>query len=289
MNQEKKDNKVKYFIIFIGVCVLATCGLAIYYMFFMNRTEEKELPKTSPKPTVTEEKEEKDVGTPIDINNEVVTSFMKTFQILDEHTVSKYYFHKGLSYNRNSVPNDVKISLAILSLSKEGKYPLEGLRRTFKISGSEIKQKVQKIFGEDVSFQHQTVGNNSGCDFDSLTYDMNSDSYTLKESGGCGGTLIPYIISRVTSATEYKNHLEIVEKAGFVEPLSLPNGDIAFNLYNNASKEKTIVSKESSNEVDAKAIDNSIYNKYQNQFDTYVYTFKKDKAGNYYFDSINRK
>lgn len=291
MNQEKKDNKVKYFMIFIGLCVLATCGLAIYYMFFMNHVDEKDTSKSSPKPTVTETKEEQEIGTPMDVNDVLVSTLLKPFEILDgplgEHL---FYFHKGLSYDRNVIPSDVKVYLAISNIIREGKYANLGYKQTTTVPGSEIKQKVQQMFGEDTTFQHVSIINHSACGYESLEYVETTGNYVLTGTDGCGGIMHPFIISRVVSATKFQNHIEIVEKAGLVQPRTSQDGHQGHDVYNNGAKEKLIISNEAYDyNLSAEALNQGIYERYQNQFDTYVYTFKKDKSGNYYFDSINRK
>ena len=277
----ENKNWMKYLIIFIGVCVLFTCGYVVYSTYSSGKNlEQKEETNETVKTENSEQKEDNktDVGVEIDANSTIVTTVMSNFEPFFNMAVGRTYqnyFHKGNSYTNDSLGSDVKTVLAIYPFMRDKTYTVSSDGKKALISGADVRSNVQKIFGKNSKYENTSL-NGGYCTYADGTYIAQSDQYQMVIPNRCGGTGGYYIINKVEKATEYSDRLEIVEKSGVLE--------LDGKLYNNINKQKLIASNLETTNMPQEYKD-KIYQQYKDQFDSYTYVFKKDN-GNYYFDSI---
>ena len=119
---------MKYFIIFIGVCVLLTCGYLVYSIYETGKNSvSKEETNATVKTENIEQKEDNktDVGVKIDVNSTIITTVMSNFAPFFTYGVSgkyHFYFHKENLYTNDSLGSDVKTFLAIYPFMKNKAY-----------------------------------------------------------------------------------------------------------------------------------------------------------------------
>lgn len=148
-----------------------------------------------------------------------------------------------------------------------------------KISQKDIENNIEKIFGKEVNYKHETVYVlfDSYCMF---RYNSEKNLYTL--DGGCGGNAYEFFYRKITDTEETDKELFIYEKSIYVYDDWVGEGvDSHITIYNNIV-DKNVIEKfnQDSNEQLNITLDD-----YLNEASTYKYVFEKNN-GNYIFKGI---
>lgn len=254
----------KFSIILCILLVMSVCGFCIYYQI-------ENHDKNNVKNPETQKIEEK-----IDTNSDIVTISMNKFSILNDTFVAGNmfgYLYRKNNYTVDNIDNDVKLMLGTEQLYlkddnfKYGNFPVVKTK-------SEMQNEIQKIFGNDVTYSDSNI--NLNCKTLG-TYDNTNQTYTFTESDGCGGTLTPYIETKIIEAIKYDDKLEIIEKMAYVDYTEKDN-ELITNVHKNENDLNVIGNLKENDDI---------FTLYNDKLDSYKYTFKY-KNGNYYFESIKK-
>ena len=277
-NKSSKGSMIGFIISII--LIIALSGYIIYDKFISNTKQEENIQEDN----IANQKEENEVSREnIDITGQRVTNLMNITDATNNIFVGDFfgYFYNSDVYKFSDMSDSDKLSLAWFAY--ENLYSSIELENTnvtdVSISEDKVNQIVKTIFGPDntynmVNFYAPACGV-------LLTYDENSNKFN-GPSGVCGGVgWPPKYLTDVVEAYKENDEIIIFQKVLYVEYKAKGNNyDIAYaDIYNNASKEKTIQTDIEENEFD------NIKTNYIDNGDTYKFTFKKQSDGNYYFYS----
>ena len=203
----------------------------------------------------------------LDINSEKVQSLYEMVTPVEEATVLKKLYEKSGVFE-----NQYILSVAINNYLNEQNNFIET------ISQDIVEEYIYKIFGDDISFEHEKVYVFSG---DYCGFDYNEELHQYKSLHGCGGNMNEKFYRKITSATEDDDKIIILEKSLYV----YYNFDFEISniiIYNNIIDKKIIseYNLDSSNELSIDIED------YIDSASTYQYVFKK-VDDRYIFESFN--
>lgn len=256
-----------FLVLLLIVVILGGTGYGVYHEIQNYRKEHW----TAPNP-VEDEKEEVENMSITDPQVESLLAYVNSFH--DAWIGKEYfgYFYQEDAYTMDTIPNQVKLALAIQSLHQKGNE-----NNQFTFTEQEIEEALHRIFGPSITFQHETVVG-SGCGFSEAVYDAEQKTYT-QEIDGCGGIGVPFIISTVESAKKYSDRLEIVQKIAYVDYKT--EGDALIAQVHQTPTDSNILGTFHTEELDLQ----DIFLKYN--LNAYQYTYKYDQ-GNYYLTAIKR-
>lgn len=203
----------------------------------------------------------------LDINSEKVQSLYEMVTPVEEATVLKKLYEKSGVFE-----NQYILSVAINNYLNEQNNFIET------ISQDIVEEYIYKIFGDDISFEHEKVYVFSG---DYCGFDYNEELHQYESLHGCGGNMNEKFYRKITSATEDDDKIIILEKSLYV----YYNFDFEISniiIYNNIIDKKIIseYNLDSSNELSIDIED------YIDSASTYQYVFKK-VDDRYIFESFN--
>jgi len=174
------------------------------------------------------------------------------------------YKSKGIL--AKDLSNEYKVSAGLLQLEDDSST------KDSTVSVEQFKKYMIEVFGSNVSYTDEDVKHPCG----PHGYDATIKAYTVQDYG-CGGTMLPGYSTSVISVKELDDSIEVTEKAILITP------------YLDGDKFYSKVTKPYSGEVIVDKIDGGQkvgVSNYLDKADTYIYTFKKDTDGHYYFYSI---
>lgn len=130
-----------------------------------------------------------------------------------------------------------------------------------KITKSELEKVLYRLFGENYSID----------DFsDPSNYFKYNETEAVYEFGGCGGdTSVLYLHTKLIKAEKKDNYIYLYEKIG------IEVGPTDSYLSNNIENNKT-----------EKPLNGKSIWEYEEDLSTFMYTFKKDKNGEYHLESM---
>lgn len=203
----------------------------------------------------------------LDINSEKVQSLYEMVTPVEEATVLKKLYEKSGVFE-----NQYILSVAINNYLNEQNNFIET------ISQDIVEEYIYKIFGDDISFEHEKVYVFSG---DYCGFDYNEELHQYESLHGCGGNMNEKFYRKITSATEDDDKIIILEKSLYV----YYNFDFEISniiIYNNIIDKKIIseYNLDSSNELSVDIED------YIGRASIYQYVFKK-VDDHYIFESFN--
>ena len=203
----------------------------------------------------------------LDINSEKVQSLYEMVTPVEEATVLKKLYEKSGVFE-----NQYILSVAINNYLNEQNNFIET------ISQDIVEEYIYKIFGDDISFEHEKVYVFSG---DYCGFDYNEELHQYESLHGCGGNMNEKFYRKITSATEDDDKIIILEKSLYVYyDFDYEISNII--IYNNIIDKKIIseYNLDSSNELSIDIED------YIDSASTYQYVFKK-VDDRYIFESFN--
>lgn len=205
----------------------------------------------------------------IDVNSDLVKSlYEKVNPSNDGDILTEFYGHPG------ELQNSYILITAIKMYIDEQK-----VKTVEEISQKDIENNIEKIFGKDVNYKHDTVY----VKFDSycmFRYNSDKNIYTL--DGGCGGNTYEFFYRKITDAEETDKELFIYEKSIFVYDDWVGEGvDSHITIYNNIV-DKNVIKKFDQDPTEQYSIS---LDDYLNEASTYKYIFEKNND-NYIFKGI---
>ena len=203
----------------------------------------------------------------LDINSEKVQSLYEMVTPVEEATVLKKLYEKPDVFD-----NQYILSVAINNYLNEQNNFIET------ISQDIVEEYIYKIFGDDISFEHEKVYVFSG---DYCGFDYNEELHQYESLHGCGGNMNEKFYRKITSATEDDDKIIILEKSLYVYyDFDYEISNII--IYNNIIDKKIIseYNLDSSNELSVDIED------YIGRASIYQYVFKK-VDDHYIFESFN--
>lgn len=282
---EFMNKKIPWFNILIVVFLITLIGLLIYNVIIV-----KESKQTNENPNQTEQKEEQkndvekeDLGEELSLSDNRVIGLMEPFVVMNDSLNTHYfgYFYEKEKNEISSIPDDVKIAIAMYSMKSELEEQIKsapvGESADIIVPAQRLETEMKKIYG-NISYNHVSL-KQGGCGYSSFTYDGQKNLYTQPEPA-CGGTLLPTYLTKVTSATLYKDRLEIIQAIAY-QAFEVTNQAPVAILYNNKTEMKKIHTFDLNEEI---KIDNHI-----DQSMKYKFTFKRNSDGTFSFVSANRK
>lgn len=205
----------------------------------------------------------------LDINSDLVKDLYGKVNPSEDGTVlTEFYGHPKELQNSYILTTAIK-----MYIDEQNGKTVE------KISQKDIENNIEKIFGKDVNYKHDTVFVmfDSYCMF---RYNSDKNIYTL--DGGCGGNAYEFFYRKITEIEETDKELFIYEKSIYVYDDWVGEGvDSHITIYNNIV-DKNVIEKfnQDSNEQLNITLDD-----YLNEASTYKYVFEKNN-GNYIFKGI---
>ena len=203
----------------------------------------------------------------LDINSEKVQSLYEMVTPVEEATVLKKLYEKSGVFE-----NQYILSVAINNYLNEQNNFIET------ISQDIVEEYIYKIFGDDISFEHEKVYVFSG---DYCGFDYNEELHQYKSLHGCGGNMNEKFYRKIINATEEDGKIIILEKSLYVYyDFDYEISNII--IYNNIIDKKIIseYNLDSSNELSVDIED------YIGRASIYQYVFKK-VDDHYIFESFN--
>lgn len=205
----------------------------------------------------------------LDINSDLVETLYEMVNPSEDGTIlTEFYGHP------KELQNSYILTAAIKMYIDE-----QNGKTVEKISQKDIENNIEKIFGKEVNYKHETVYVlfDSYCMF---RYNSEKNLYTL--DGGCGGNAYEFFYRKITDTEETDKELFIYEKSIYVYDDWVGEGvDSHITIYNNIV-DKNVIEKfnQDSNEQLNITLDD-----YLNEASTYKYVFEKNN-GNYIFKGI---
>lgn len=198
----------------------------------------------------------------------------KTSVLKDDYMCVDYfgYLYRNDKYSIDTISNQVKLFLAFQSILKSE------TDEKVVVTQTDLENELKEIFGSQVVFEHESILANR-CAFPHVTYDEEKGIYTLPHRGGGGGVGTPRITSKVESAKEYSDRLEIVEMIAYIEFEVSDDYRLIPQVYKTVKDEIVIGTLE----VDEKIED--VFTKYDSELNRYRYTYRKENNA-YYLDSV---
>jgi hypothetical protein len=262
---EDKDKKLLVFVVVILVIALVGCAFYIGKLSNTNKTSNTSSTTTSES---TSESTSVETGTTLDVNGTIVKDLMENgaITVTNSPFLNHFgYFYKQKEVDLSNLPNTFKIMAATVVMDKDIDTSTEVSKETFKTY-------MVKVFGSNISYTDETI--KSVCNIH--TYDSQKGVY-VSNNGGCGGVGYPVYSTKVIDAKQYSDRIEVTIKAVYV----------SYNLE--ASTETISKASDTSATIVKDIASTTSIDSYFDQGDTYLYTFKKDTDGHYYFYSIEMK
>ena len=255
---------------------------------------------SKPNKESSEKNVEKENSEDIEVDSPLVTNLMDIFHVFD--TVysdgGKYwgYFYQKDKYTVDTIDNQVKLLLGYL----KQRYLDFGKNDTnffdefvnckdcnevyYEISKETLKKQIENIFGKDTSYQDMSF--NGGYN-NKVIYDENTGVYKInrKVTSSFGGFHVPIYYHKIVKAVKYEDRLEITEKMFFAKgyPYSIyKSTEIPEDGGDYKGLEYVGLSKMDENGIES--LDDTM-EAYEEQLNSYKYTFKYEK-GNYYLNSV---
>lgn len=269
--------KISWFYGLIGLLLLIVIGLLIYNTYLLQNKNTNVDNTSNNNIEIKEENNGEDTETDLSTTDEVVTALMAPFLIVNNYFQNNYfgYFYDHKNIDVNTLPDDIKIMIAINTLNEEWdlKY---GIEDTISLTAEQVDQAMKKLFG-NIKYNHTSL-NGKGCAYNNFIYNESTQTYTQKGLG-CGGTLVPFYEANIISAKKYKDRIEITEVVGYFEfNTTDSSSNPTPNLYNNKKEKIKIASNVGS--------ENGLAT-YKDQLYKYTFTFKLED-GEYHFNKIER-
>jgi hypothetical protein len=220
--------------------------------------------------TSTSESTSTQTGTAIDVNSTIVTDLMKNGAVLlNRRGLSNYFgfLYKSKGILADNLDNNYKIMSGIIMIEADSENNGKD------VSADKFNDYMIQIFGSYVIYS-----NTNPIFCASHKYDSTKDAYVYFK-GGCGGASAISYLSKVTDARQYDDRIEITEKVIKTE----------YIIKDGQTTGTRNVAKPYSSDIIAEGLDSEItvnIEDYIDKADTYLYTFKKDTDGHYYFYSI---
>ena len=287
MNEETKKNKILIFI-FILTC-LVIIGTCIYFVYNVATNEKNDITESNKNNDVNEQVKETNTDTKeqeLEVTEEdriIANNLLKPFNRYKDYLAYDKlgYIYKYDKLTSENLPNDIILEVSLYGYVRENNDIYDNYYSvTFKstnIDASVFKQTVQSIFG-NVSYTDESIS--KSCTYGSAVYNADQNNYTYTGQA-CGGTLLPYIESKIIQIKKYNDRIEIIERIAYIEYLTYEDGSTPNQLvYNNPTDKRCVGANPTTSSVD-------IFDKYSDKLTSYKWTFKKNES-NYYFDKIEK-
>ncbi len=201
-------------------------------------------------------------------NEELVKELMDK---IDMPLWSKYYeIYYTDKIDAKDLPNDAKLLLGSALYRSKNKTATE-------MTTSEMKEQLQEIFGENISYKDESI-DTGACYGDNMT--LSNDTYTF--DGGCGGMgPVDNYQTKLIQAKKYADKIEIIQKIAY---LSYGDDWTPDSEY----YERNIYTKKDGKKLGTEnGVEEFDIEKYINQLDSYLYTFKLEN-NHYIFESVEK-
>lgn len=281
-NENKRSKGLIITLIIIIAVLLGVVGFFIYDKYLTDNTTVDKSAKED-KNTVKEEK--------LSLSNDIVIELEKKIAKIHNYCLVYDYFYTGNDVYASTMSNEDKIDSAINYLNLYSAYTAQDLKPFnngyYYVLNDEtvtkITNTIKTLFGEAQEFT-------PGTSYDSLATIIKVDNKYLLTDSGCGfegNRALNYTDRAIKAGDEIK----IYKVVGYYFPAG----------YNETNKTKSVLtSDKAGSNIIASKISNTTAPDWMttewdyfteqlennaNKFHQYVFTFKQDSTGNYYFYS----
>ena len=276
----KKSNKI---LMILGIIIcLAIIGICIYLVFDVTTNDKNEsnndVNEQIKEPNIDTKEQELEVT---EEDNNIAINLLKPFDRYKDYLAYDQigYIYTFDELNIDNLSNDIILEVSLYKYVRENKNIYDNyysdIQKNININVDTFNKTVQSIFG-NIKYENGNI--TLSCTYGSATYDETQNNY-IYSGQACGGTLLPYIESKIIQVKKYNDCMEIIEKIAYI---SYENSDSTINqlIYNNPKDMKLVDKRLESSSED-------IFDKYSDKLTSYKWTFKKDE-NNYYFDKIEK-
>ena len=280
MEETRKSKGLIITLIIIIAVLLGVIGYFVYDKYLTDNTTVENNTKGD-KNTVK--------GEELSLSNDVVVELEKKLASIHNYCIVYDYFYTGNDVYTSTISNDDKIDSVINYLDLYSSYKDSKLFNNayYYVLSDEtvtnIKETIKDLFGKDQEF-------NPGTSYTSSSAIIYVDGKYLLAQNGCGfeGNRA---LSFTDKAIKTDDEIKIYKVVGYYFPTG----------YNEAAKNKSILTTDKDgNNIIASKTSNKTATDWMttewdyfteqlknnaDQFDSYVFTFKLDSTGNYYFYS----
>lgn len=249
-------------IIITIVCVILVGALMCFAVYKLSKTYEKN--------------KDSEIET-IDVNSDIVKSLYDEINVFNDFDDgSKYYGLIFGDYTTSTLPNDAKLFMAFSKLVDKKDFD------SLSLTSEDVDNAIKEIFG-DIEYTNQSI-DNVGCGLTGLIYDETTNYY-IKGTSKCNDANTK-IVTKLISAE--KNNDDIVLKQKMYVETNGTTDDRDGNkisikyAYDAINRSRLIAKGNLTEEI--------MFDEYNNQLDTYSYTFKYNSDDDkYYFESVTKE
>ena len=300
--------------VFKGICVLlfiVIIGLVVYILndkkiININSKDDKKAVDNKASNT-TKESEKEEI---LDVNSDIVVNlfnkmnnFTHDLDLLDVKAEENLYsyFYQSDSLKQEQVDDRIKFAYSFVNVYKDIKGLVSGewkavetFRKDFVGSVSDVNNESIKIFGSGFDINKVIVNGVGPAIFGEKTM-INGDKITI-EAAGIGGVNGADIFTKIMSSKKKDNEIIIENKVMFVSNY-YNDSNYCVGVFKTAKKHIDnckgascfgLMDKISEVSVQENTTDKMKIDNYLDKLDTYRWTFKKDKDGNYTFESVEK-
>ena len=295
--------------IFKGICVLLVLiiiGMTVYILNdkgiinISSKDNKKTVDKKTNKDT-TKESEKEEI---LDVNSDIVVNlfnkmnnFTNDLDLLDVKAEENLYsyFYQSDSLKQEQVDDRIKFAYSFVNVYKDIKincksewYDAEKFRKDFVGNVSDVNNESIKIFGSGFDINKVMVNGVGPAIFGEQTM-INGDKITI-EAAGIGGAQGANFFTKIISSKKKDGEIIIENKVMF--EFASASDDFEQGIFKTAKKHIDNCLGASCYGLSDKISDLSKgkvnIDDYLDKLDTYRWTFKENKDGNYTFESVEK-
>ena len=270
----KKDNGTLIVFIILGLIILGIIGFFVYDQGYISLGKKKQNNKETKEINIKEE---------ILNNSEIENKLKNNIEILEKLEFLgnnvEHYYREGDIYYKNIKEKDIKKGVKLYAVLNyvyfDNNYFIDDNKTHNDLRKSTDFNKINKlyksIFGEDASADDFGINN---CPH----YEYDSAAKKIYGYAACGGTSQYWILTKPNKFTNKGNNYYVYVNFAVVE-----SGEKVYTNY-----DKTKIYNGNIDNTTIRDKEKFFTEENKSNFSEYKYTFKKTKAGNYKFISIEK-
>ena len=272
-----EDKKKVILIISTIVILIALFGGAFIFNKMSNKKENVDQPKEEEKQnsSIIEDFSKNDASALSEKGNELLSLLqLSEIHSCSATTTNAIYYRKN--YTKDNMPDGLKIYLGIMQYKDSRNFATS---KSVILTKEEVRTAVEKIFGKDVKYKDTSYGTKACIgSYDAFKYDASTGNYTITPTKCDCDASKGEIIAKPTKTVETDNEIKVSQKVLIsVAEFNAETQITKYKLFNTFDFKKEPLAE----------VDKISFNAVEEKLNEYTFTFKKQKDGKFYFDSVS--
>ncbi len=307
----KKTKIIRGVLKIIGILIVVAVAFYVGYVIKDNEDKKKKDDNYKTEENIKEDNyNEENTKEKLNVNDEKLVSLFNRFNGFNEYLDIMYdiysdgrinyeptslssYFYINDSLENEDLSDEIKFGVSFYDIYLSDNQDFNIFDSNFRFYLSEINKKSKELFGSEVNVNNILYSNNYvnvgvlGAVFE---YNGEDKSFTVV-GGGVGASDSSSYYTKIIKAEQFNDRIEITNKVIFVYQAANENGNNTIKVFKNVTNDYDNGFLGLSDEIDdlgETTINSKIIDDYVDDANSFKWTFKKDAAGNYIFEKVEK-